>query len=46
VAGLMQLNVQIPADLLQIFTGPVAVPVVVRVGFIYSQANVTITVSQ
>jgi uncharacterized protein (TIGR03437 family) len=46
VAGLMQVNAQIPVSLLQTFTGPVAVPVVVLVGFIASQANVTITVSQ
>jgi uncharacterized protein (TIGR03437 family) len=46
VAGLMQVNVQIPANLLQTYTGPVAVPVVVVVEFTASQANVTITVSQ
>jgi uncharacterized protein (TIGR03437 family) len=46
VAGLMQVNVQIPANLLQIFNGPVAVPVVVALDFTSSQANVTITVSQ
>ena len=46
VAGLMQINVQIPASLLQNFTVPAAVPVVVQVGSTYSQANVTITVSQ
>ena len=46
VAGLMQVNAQIPVSLLQTFTGPVAVPVVVLVGLIASQANVTITVSQ
>jgi uncharacterized protein (TIGR03437 family) len=46
VAGLMQVNVQIPANLLQTFTGPVAIPVVIEVGFVYSQPNVTITVSQ
>jgi uncharacterized protein (TIGR03437 family) len=46
VAGLMQVNAQIPANLLYPFTGPVAVPVVVYVSFYGSQANVTITVSQ
>jgi uncharacterized protein (TIGR03437 family) len=46
VAGLMQVNAQIPANLLQTFSGPVAIPVVVQVGFTFSQANVTITVSQ
>lgn len=46
VAGVMQVNAQIPANLLQTFTGPVAVPVVVLVGVTASQANVTITVSQ
>ena len=46
VAGLMQVNVQIPLSLIQNFIGPAAVPVVVQVGSTYSQANVTITVSQ
>jgi uncharacterized protein (TIGR03437 family) len=46
VAGLMQLNVQIPANLIQPYTGPVAVPVSVQVGYIPTQANVTITVAQ
>lgn len=46
VAGLMQVNAQIPANLLQTFTGPVAVPVVVVVANTSSQANVTITVGQ
>jgi uncharacterized protein (TIGR03437 family) len=46
VAGVMQVNAQIPANLLYPFTGPAAVPVVVYVGVIGSQANVTITVSQ
>ena len=46
VAGVMQVNLQIPANLIQPFTGSVAVPVVVSVNFIASQANVTITVSQ
>jgi trimeric autotransporter adhesin len=46
VAGLMQVNALIPVDLLQVFAGPVAVPVVIEVGFVYSQPNVTITVSQ
>jgi uncharacterized protein (TIGR03437 family) len=45
VAGLMQVNAQIPANLLQIVTGPVAVVVVVEVSSVSSQANVTITVS-
>jgi uncharacterized protein (TIGR03437 family) len=46
VAGVMQVNAQIPANLLNPFTGPVAIPVVVYVGVTGSQANVTITVSQ
>ena len=47
VAGVMQVNVQIPANLIAtVGTGPVAVPVLVQVGFVPSQANVTITVSQ
>jgi uncharacterized protein (TIGR03437 family) len=45
VAGLMQVNVQIPANLIQINTGPVAVPVVLTVGVVSTQANVTVTVS-
>jgi uncharacterized protein (TIGR03437 family) len=40
VAGLMQVNVQIPAG---IETGN-AVPVVLRVGSVFSQAGVTIAV--
>jgi len=46
VAGLMQVNVQIPVNLLQTFTGPVAVPVVIEVGFVPSQSNVTVMVTQ
>ena len=46
VAGVMQVNVQIPADLLQTFTGPAAIPVVITVGTVPSQANTTITVSK
>ena len=46
VAGLMQVNAQIPPNLLNPFTGPVAIPVVVLVGVTPSQANVTIFVSQ
>jgi uncharacterized protein (TIGR03437 family) len=46
VAGIMQVNVQIPVSILQNFTGPVAVPVIVQVGFTFTQANVTIAVSQ
>jgi len=46
VAGLMQVNAQIPPNLIYPFPGPVAVPVVVFVGVTGSQANVTITVSQ
>jgi uncharacterized protein (TIGR03437 family) len=46
VAGLMQVNAQIPANLLNPFNGPVAVPVVVYVGSTGSQSNVTITVAQ
>lgn len=45
VAGLMQVNVQIPANLLQTYAGTTAIPVVVSVGFIPSQGNVTITVA-
>ena len=46
VAGLMQVNAQIPPNLLNPFTGPVAIPVVVLVGVTPSQSNVTIFVSQ
>jgi uncharacterized protein (TIGR03437 family) len=46
VAGLMQVNAQIPANILNPFTGPVAIPVVVLVGITPSQSNVTITVAQ
>ncbi|HWF07192.1 MAG TPA: hypothetical protein VG297_01950 [Bryobacteraceae bacterium] len=46
VAGLMQVNLQIPAGLIQtLAAGPVSVPVVVSVGFIPSQINVTISVT-
>jgi uncharacterized protein (TIGR03437 family) len=46
VAGLMQVNVQVPVNLLQTFTGAVAVPAVIEVGFVPSQSNVTVVVSQ
>jgi uncharacterized protein (TIGR03437 family) len=47
VAGLMQVNLQIPAGLIQTFAaGPVSVPVVVSVDLIPSQINVTISVTQ
>lgn len=47
VAGLMQVNVQIPPNLLSTPTTlPVAVPVVVYVGVTGSQANTTISVVQ
>ncbi|HEX4138650.1 MAG TPA: IPT/TIG domain-containing protein [Bryobacteraceae bacterium] len=46
VAGLMQLNAQIPAGIIQNFTGSVAFPLLVQVGSAFSQANVTISVSQ
>lgn len=47
VAGIMQVNVQIPPNILSIPTTlPVAVPVVVYVGVTGSQANTTISVSQ
>jgi uncharacterized protein (TIGR03437 family) len=46
VAGLMQVNVRVPVNLLQTFTGAVAVPVVIEVGSVPSQANVTVVVSQ
>ena len=46
VAGLMQVNLQIPANLIQTFAaGPVSVPVLVSVDFLQSQANVTISVT-
>jgi uncharacterized protein (TIGR03437 family) len=46
VAGLMQVNVRIPQNLVQTFAaGPVQIPVVVQVGSIPSQTNVTIAVS-
>jgi uncharacterized protein (TIGR03437 family) len=46
IAGLMQVNLQIPANLIQTFSAaPVAVPVVITVGFVPSQPNVTITVA-
>lgn len=44
IAGLMQVNVQIPATLIQSSAGPVSVPVVLQVGFIPSQ-QVAIAVS-
>jgi uncharacterized protein (TIGR03437 family) len=47
VAGVMQVNLQIPANLIQTVTaGPVSVPVVVTVGFVPSQTTLTVTVSQ
>ncbi|HEX4277523.1 MAG TPA: IPT/TIG domain-containing protein [Bryobacteraceae bacterium] len=47
VAGLMQVNLQIPSNLVQtVAAGPVSVPVVVSVGFAPSQTNVTISVTQ
>jgi uncharacterized protein (TIGR03437 family) len=47
VAGVMQVNALIPSNLLSEFTTlPVAVPVVVTVGVISSQANATISVVQ
>lgn len=47
VAGIMQVNVQIPPNLLSISTSlPVAVPVVVYVGVTGSQANATLSVTQ
>jgi uncharacterized protein (TIGR03437 family) len=46
IAGLMQVNLQIPANLIQTFSaGSVAVPVVITVGFVASQPNVTVTVA-
>lgn len=46
VAGVMQVNAQIPANLIQINTSlPVAVPVQVIVGYTTTQANATISVS-
>jgi len=46
VAGLMQVNAQIPSNLIQINTTlPVAVPVLVYVGVTPTQANATISVS-
>ncbi len=47
VAGLMQVNLQVPANLIQVpATTPVAVPVVISVNFVPTQANVTISVSK
>jgi uncharacterized protein (TIGR03437 family) len=48
VAGLMQVNVLIPPNLVYPFPagGPVNVPAVIQVGYVSSQANVTISVSQ
>ncbi len=47
VAGIMQVNVQVPPNLLSINTSlPIAVPIVVYVGFYATQANATITVTQ
>jgi len=48
VAGLMQVNVQIPASLAQTFnfaSGPVSIPVIVNVGGFLSQTGVTLAVS-
>jgi uncharacterized protein (TIGR03437 family) len=46
IAGIMQVNLQIPANLIQTFSpGPVAVPVVITVGVVASQPNVTISVA-
>jgi len=45
VAGLAQMNLQIPANLVQTFaTGPVPVPLVVFAGYIPSQTNVVVNV--
>jgi uncharacterized protein (TIGR03437 family) len=46
VAGVMQVNLQIPADLVQNTSGPVAAPVVIWVGYVPTQPNLTITVSK
>jgi uncharacterized protein (TIGR03437 family) len=46
VAGLMQMNLQIPTNLIQTFAaGPVPVPVVVFIGYVPSQTNVTVAVT-
>jgi uncharacterized protein (TIGR03437 family) len=46
VAGLMQMNLQIPANLVQTFAaGPVAVPLVIFVGYSPSQTNVVVNVA-
>jgi uncharacterized protein (TIGR03437 family) len=46
VAGMMQINAQIPPGLLQTpNTSPVAVPVLVVVGSSFTQAGVTIAVA-
>lgn len=47
VAGLMQINVQIPANLIQTTstTSPVAVPVIVILGNTFTNSNVTIAVA-
>jgi uncharacterized protein (TIGR03437 family) len=48
VAGLMQVNVQIPPNLIYPFpqSGTVDVNLVIQVGYVASQANVTLSVSQ
>jgi uncharacterized protein (TIGR03437 family) len=46
VAGLEQVNIQIPTSLAQNITGPVAVPVLIYVGFAPTQTNVTVYVSR
>jgi uncharacterized protein (TIGR03437 family) len=48
VAGLMQVNVQIPSNLVYPFPagGPVNVNAVIQIGYVPSQASVTLSVSQ
>jgi uncharacterized protein (TIGR03437 family) len=46
VAGLEQMNIQIPTSLAQNVTGPVAVPVAIQIGYGFTQPNVTVYVSR
>ena len=46
VAGVMQINVQIPANLLGTTTGTIAVPVTLQIGSLLAQSNVTLYVTR
>jgi uncharacterized protein (TIGR03437 family) len=46
VAGLEQMNIQIPTSLAQNVTGAVAAPVLIQVGYAFTQPNVTVYVSR